>query len=242
VAPVGVLTRLARVRSFADTALTEVFAGFDLSPADFQVLVTLRRVGTPYVLGQARLMHSLGLTSGTVSVRLARLEARGVVVREPDPVDKRSFTVRLTSRGLELFDQIAPVHLHGEDLLLSALDPAEQRQLAGLLRKLLASFEHTGAQAARVWGMRLEPARTARQRRIAVGLSDRAGLLVTQVDPVGPAAEAGIRSGDVLTACDRKAVRTAEDLPNSPDPSVELTLLRGEQEIHTRLYSAPGPE
>ena len=235
VAPVGVITRLARVRSYLDAALAEVFDGFDLTPADFQVLVTLRRSGAPYQLGQARLMEALGLTSGTVSVRMARLEARGVVVREPDPDDKRSFTVRLTPGGLDLFDRIAPLHLHGEDILLSALTPDEQRLLAELLRKLLASFEHTGLPAAQAWGMRLEPARVARQRRTAVGLSDHPGLLVTDVASGSPAARAGITPGDLVIACDHTSVRTPQDLPLAPDTPAELILLRGEQEIRTRL-------
>ncbi|MEV6210435.1 MarR family transcriptional regulator [Kitasatospora sp. NPDC051914] len=238
VAPVGVITRLARVRTHLDTALAQVFAGFDLTPADFQVLVNLRRTGTPYRLGQARLMDALGLTSGTVSVRLARLEQRGIVIREPDPDDRRSHTVRLTGKGLELFDRIAPLHLASEDLLLSALTPDEQARLAALLRKLLASFEHTGPRAPHVWGMTLEPARVARRRRTAVGLSDRSGLLVAAVAPDGPAARAGIRPGDLLTHRDTVEVRTWEDLAPTRTGPVNLRLLRAEQPLDIVLAPA----
>jgi DNA-binding MarR family transcriptional regulator len=237
VAPVGVITRLARVRTHLDAALAQVFAGFELTPADFQVLVTLRRAGQPYELGQARLMDALGLTSGTVSVRLARLQQRGAVVRDPDPADKRSFTVRLTPMGLELFDQIAPIHLRSEDLLLSALAPAEQELLADLLRKLLVSFEHTGPRATLLWGMTLEPARIARQRRAAVGLSDQPGVLVADVRPGGPAQQADIRPGDLLVACASAPVRTPQDLPATNRP-VALTILRGEQRLDLNLDPA----
>ncbi|HEY1573488.1 MAG TPA: MarR family transcriptional regulator [Pseudonocardiaceae bacterium] len=230
VGPVGVITRLARVRSQLDAALAEVFAGFDLSPADFQVLVTLRRVGAPYQLGQARLMDALNLTSGTISVRLTRLEHRDVVVRAPDPDDKRSVTVRLTRHGLDLFDRIAPVHLHSEDVLLSALTSREQTHLADLLRRLLASFEHTGPHAARYHGMTLEPARIARERRGAVGLTDHPGLLVTHVESGSSAHHAGIQAGDLLSHRDGHPVHTGEDLHSGSRP-VTLGLLRGEQPI-----------
>ena len=233
IAPVGIVTRLGRVRAHLDAALADVFAGYDLTPADFQALVTLRRIGAPYRMGQARLMRAMGLTSGTVSLRLARLEQRGVVTREPDPHDKRSASVRLTGQGLELFDRIAPVHLHGEDRLLSALTPDEQDRLAGLLHKLLASYEHTGPRAAHAWGMALEPAHVARRRRTAVGLSDRPGLLVAQVQPDSPAHLAGIQVGDLITHRDDRPVRTPDDL--APADTVVLTLLRGEQQKHATV-------
>jgi DNA-binding MarR family transcriptional regulator len=241
VAPIGVITRLARVRTHLDAALAEVFAGFDLTPADFQVLVTLRRTGAPCQISQARLMQALGLTSGTVSVRLARLEQRELVVREPDPGDMRSYTVRLTARGADLFDHIAPIHLESEDRLLSALAPEEQDQLADLLRKLLASFEQTGPHAAGLWGMTLEPAHIARRRRTAVGLSDTPGLLVTHVRPDTCAQRGGIRTGDLLVACGTVAVRTPQDLVQAGDP-VRLTVLRGERRLEISLDLKNAPE
>ena len=236
--PVGIITRLARVRAHLDSALAQVFSGYDLSPADFQALVTLRRSGAPYTMGQADLMRTMGLTSGTISLRLARLEQRGVVAREQDPDDKRGTIVRLTDQGLQLFDRIAPIHLHGEERLLSALTPDEQEQLADLLRKLLASFEHTGPAAARAWGMTLEPAHTARRRRAAVGLSDRPGLLVTHTQPGSPAHGAAIHAGDLITACDEQPVRTPADL-KCASGCVTLTLLRGESTIHAKVHLTP---
>jgi DNA-binding MarR family transcriptional regulator len=226
VAPIGVITRLARVRAYLDAALAEVFDGFDLTPADFAVIVTLRRAGAPYRLGQARLMQAMRLTSGTVSVRLTRLAERGIVERTGDPADKRSSTVGLTAAGLALFDRIAPVHLHGEEVLLSALDDAQRTRLADLLGRLLSSFEQTGKDAPRRWGMRLEPAAVARRRRAAVGLSDRIGLLVADVDADAPA---GVAPGDLLVAANGVPVRHVDDLPGTGP--VTLGLVRGEREL-----------
>ena len=83
VGPVEVLTRLNRLRTRIDDELAAVFARYDLSAADFTVIAALRRAGTPYMLPQSVLMARLGLTSGTVSVRLGRLEGKGVVTRAP---------------------------------------------------------------------------------------------------------------------------------------------------------------
>jgi DNA-binding MarR family transcriptional regulator len=232
VTPVGVITRLARVRGYLDAALAAVFDGFDLTPADFAVIVTLRRAGAPYRLGQARLMDALRLTSGTVSVRLTRLAERGIVERTGDPADKRSSTVGLTEAGRALFDRIAPVHLHGEEVLLSALDDAQRTELADLLGRLLSSFEQTGRHAPWRWGMRLEPAAVARRRRAAVGLSDRTGLLVAEVED-GPA---GVATGDLLVAANGKAVRHVDDLPEAGP--VTLRLVRGERDLEVTVSPA----
>lgn len=210
--PVAIVTRLARVRAHLDSGVGEVFARYDLSPADFQVIVTLRRAGRPYRLAQARLMNQLALSSGTISVRIDRLAKRGVVVRESDPDDARLSLVRLTDGGVSLFDAIAPAHLANEDRLLSALDGADRSQLADLLRRLLVSFEHATVQIGVPLGLRLEHAHRARQVRIAAGLSDTPGLLVAETIPGTPAARAGIAVGDLLVELGGRAIRNETGL------------------------------
>ena len=41
--------------------------------------------------------------------------------------------------------------------------------------------------------------------------SGRSGALITDVDPDGPAAQSGIRSGDVILSVNRKAVSSANE-------------------------------
>ncbi len=230
--PVGVITRLARVRTYLDTELIAVFARFGLTAADFQVIVTLRRAGAPFRLPQSRLAGQLALTSGTVSVRLDRLAKSGVISRNPDPDDKRGAVVELTKRGLALFDQVAPLHLANERRLLSALSRPEQQHLADLLRKLLVSFESRGCACLDRLGVVLEPAHRATERRAEVGLSPTPGLLVTDLAPGGAAVHAGLRRGDLLIDLDGTALRSEHDLHvalvRSP-ASLTFDYLRGEQ-------------
>jgi DNA-binding MarR family transcriptional regulator len=241
--PVGVVTRLSRLRGYLDAELAGVFARFGLTSADFLVIVSLRRGGPPYRMPQARLMDALGLTSGTVSVRLDRLEKNGIVTREPDPASARGSLVQLTEKGLELFDRVAPVHLANEDRLLSALSPAEREVLAGLLRRLLSSFESGSTDVAASLGLALEPARLARARRQAVGLSDRAGLLVAAVAPGGPGYEAGIERGDLLISLDGVEVVSSTGLALLLEnllgrTTVRAVLLRGDEEL-TAWFTMP---
>ena len=92
VAPIEVLTRLSRVRTRMDEELADLFARYDLTLADFTVIAALRRAGAPYALPQSDLMARLGLTSGTVSVRLGRLEASAgrPATTSPSPLRRRT--------------------------------------------------------------------------------------------------------------------------------------------------------
>ena len=232
--PVGVTSRLGRVGAHLDAGLLQVFHRFDLTAADFRVIVTLRRAGAPYELPQARLMSQLALTSGTMSVRVDRLAQRGIVTREPDPDDRRGQRIRLTDDGLRLFDEIAPLHLANEDRLLSGLTPAERATLAQLLRKLLVSFETGTAQAGLPLGISLEPAHLARSRRTAAGLSDTPGLLVTDTIAGTPAATAGLARGDLVVAVDGVESRSEDVLAAAisragPGGRLRLSVVRGNE-------------
>jgi DNA-binding MarR family transcriptional regulator len=230
--PVGVILRMGRVRRHLERRLGEVFARHGLTAADFQVLVNLRRSGEPYCMPQARLMEALGLTSGTVSLRLDRLVKAGTVRREPDPDDRRGSLIRLTADGLRLFEAVAPEHLANEERLLSALTTEQRTTLADLLRHVLASLEPAPCAAPVLLGLSVESAVVARSRRLAVGLSDTAGLLVAHVEPGSPADAAGLIRGDLIVEANgRQALSTVtlaellEDLPQ--DAGVALTVLRG---------------
>jgi DNA-binding MarR family transcriptional regulator len=238
---VGITSRMARVRAHLDVGVQQVYLRFGLTPADFRVVVTLRRAGPPYQLLQARLMAELALTSGTMSVRIDRLTKRGIVTREPDPDDRRGQRVQLTTEGLALFDQIAPLHLANEDRLLSGLTSGERATLATLLRKLLVSFESGAVQVGQPLGMRLEPAHLARSRRTAVGLSDTPGLLVADTIAGTPAAAAGLARGDLIVAVNGTESRSEDVLAQAinragPGGRLQLSVLRGNDPHQVTLH------
>jgi DNA-binding MarR family transcriptional regulator len=249
-APVGVISRLARVRAHIDGGLGELFEANGLSAANFGVLVTLARIGDERGVSQRRLMDELGLTSGTISVRMDRLVELGLIDRRPDPQSKRTTLITLTERGRELFERIVPAHLANERRLLAALSEGEQETLAGLLRKLLVEFEGSRppADAPLRLGLTVAPAHQSMALREAVGLPAIPSLLVRAVEAHGPAAAAGLRTGDLLVRAGEHDLRSIAGFYAAIDEAASagelaVSVLRGadDLELTVALEGSPAP-
>ena len=141
VRPLEVLSRVTRLARHLDRARRTAFAEHGLEPWEFDVLSALRRAGTPYQLSPGQLLTQTLVTSGTMTNRIDRLAAKGLVVRGPDPNDRRGVLVRLTDEGRELTDGALAGLLKNERELLAALPPERLESLADLLRTLTLPFD-----------------------------------------------------------------------------------------------------
>ncbi len=248
VEPIAITARLARLQSLLSPRLEAVFARFGLRGADFAVLATLVRLADDRV-SQRRLASELGLSAGTMSLRIDRLVKLGLAGRAPDPEDGRGALISLTARGRELFDASAPEHLANTLELLAGLSDDERDQLGRLLGKLLDTLEdhEPGDNLAPELGLVVDGAPVALERRRAVGLPPLPGLLVRHVDPASAAAASGLRPGDLVTSADRRPLRSRHDLQaaltQSRDRRRSLTLevTRGSDPIRLRLRPPSGP-
>jgi serine protease Do len=89
------------------------------------------------------------------------------------------------------------------------------------------------------------PAAVARRLRRAVGLPDADGVLVRMVFDDGPAAAAGIRQGDLLTAVGGNPLSDPDDLYQvldeiTPGSVVAVSLLRGVEEVNVEVTFGEG--
>ena len=141
VEPLQVLSRISRLARHLDIARRGAFAGHGLESWEFDVLSALRRQGPPFQLTPGALLRATLVTSGTMTNRIDRLAAAGLVRREPDPTDKRGVLVTLAEQGLVRVDAALADLLDREHALLAALGPGERRRLADLMRILLAPFD-----------------------------------------------------------------------------------------------------
>ena len=138
----SIFGRLWRLNAIAGKAVEQVHLQFGLTQPEFDVLATLRRSGEPYTLSPTALYTSLMLSSGAMTNRLDKLEARGLIYREPSPEDRRSMLVAMTKAGLALINETMTAHVANEQRLLRSLNLEQQKELADLLRTLLLDMGH----------------------------------------------------------------------------------------------------
>ncbi len=135
--PMEVVGYLKTTQLLTQERLQLFFKSHGLQAGEFDVLATLRRAGPPYRLGPTQLFETLMISSGGMTSRLDRLEKAGLIVRSPNPEDRRGTLVSLTDKGLALMERMIPEHVDNEARMLAALSREEQETLSELLGKLL---------------------------------------------------------------------------------------------------------
>ncbi|MCX4912939.1 MarR family winged helix-turn-helix transcriptional regulator [Streptomyces sp. NBC_00687] len=137
--PMEVIGRVNRCAALLQQAEDAPLRRAGLTRPEFDVLGTLRRTGHELTPGDiARETFSSG---AAVTKRLKALSERGLVERRGDTRDRRVAHVRLTDAGRDLVDGVLPDQLAYETTVLSGIDAERQRELAGLLGKLLGQLE-----------------------------------------------------------------------------------------------------
>lgn len=144
VGPMGVMGRLKRLADHLSEELGRTYQRHGLTAAGFDVLATLRRAGAPYALSPSALIGWTMVASGTMTNRLDRLEAAGLIERRPNAQDGRSSVAALTPKGFALIDRVVTEHVANQHRLLQPLPPALRAQLDEGLRAWLGLFEDRG--------------------------------------------------------------------------------------------------
>jgi len=102
-------------------------ARFGISLARFDYLAQLHRV--PAGLRMRELSRRLMVTGGNVTGLTNELAREGLVVRAPDPLDRRAWILRLTPRGRAAFEGMAREHERWILEMFGDLEPRVMRQL-----------------------------------------------------------------------------------------------------------------
>lgn len=129
---------IRRAQQLAVSIFMEETAGFDVTPVQFAILNALiDEPGEDQITLSGRVAFDPA-TSGSV---IGRLEAKGWVKREADPLDKRRKLLWTTPEGEQVALQMKRAVSRAQQRIVSPLDAQEREQLSMLLAKLVAGHQ-----------------------------------------------------------------------------------------------------
>jgi|SRR5581483_7324418 len=114
--------------------LAPVFAEHDITPARFDVLDALGKLGKP--ARPADLRARLQLPAQTMTGVLDQLQRQGLITRTANPRDRRSILIELTTNGRAVIDTVCPPLIDIENDCMATLTPNERATLLKLLGKV----------------------------------------------------------------------------------------------------------
>lgn len=91
-------------------------------------------------LRSSELADHAKVSRATITGLLDTMEKAGLVTRAVDPHDRRASNVKLTAKGSVLLRKVQPLLMKWTQGILSALSPAERKQLVKLLHKTQQAF------------------------------------------------------------------------------------------------------
>ena len=124
----GAVARRLRSASMASLAT------WDVTPSQMRAIriLTSREGG----LRSSELAQHLHIAPRSATEVIDALETKGLVRRSPDPTDRRATLVSLTSKGVELSDEVLRARGLESEKLFERLSRTDRTHLARILRQL----------------------------------------------------------------------------------------------------------
>lgn len=118
-----------RISSWEQSVVRD--SGF--TPAQMHAIEVIGHTGQ---LKMKELAKQMGLTTGTITLMVDKLEKCGAAQRKPHKNDRRSILVSLTEKGKILFEEHHKLHMKLTSDLCADLTESESELLATLLTKM----------------------------------------------------------------------------------------------------------
>jgi DNA-binding MarR family transcriptional regulator len=122
-----------RLRRVLNSRLSRQPGVIGLSGPRLRLLLAVEEAGR---LRMGDLAEDLGVTARTVTTLVDALEREGLLVRLPDPTDRRATLLALTERAHVQFEQVRRIQVNLGEALIAPLDQEQRRLLLDLLSRL----------------------------------------------------------------------------------------------------------
>lgn len=130
---------LHRAQEQAFSLVREIWARHGLTPAEFDVLATLRNAPPPHELTPSQLQAAVMITSGGLTKVMRQLEDKGLVMRPTPTEDLRVKPMKLKPAGKRLVEKaMAELVATSGAWMRGMLTADEIGTLTALLRKMAA--------------------------------------------------------------------------------------------------------
>ena len=97
-------------------------------------------VGHARALKMKDLAEKIGVTTGTLTVAVDKLEKKGLLLRKPHENDRRSYMIELTQEGMTHFEEHHNFHLRMTQEIVSGLSEQEQEAFGTIMEKVLKTI------------------------------------------------------------------------------------------------------
>ena len=115
----------------------EFFSRHRITDVQFNVLALIYdRAGWDGGLTQVELSRLLLVNRSNITSLIDRMEQGGLVIRAPDPADRRSKVVSLTARGRKRLLAIEGLYTEEVKMIMKSLTEEEMRELNAMLEKV----------------------------------------------------------------------------------------------------------
>ncbi|WP_309114968.1 MarR family winged helix-turn-helix transcriptional regulator [Saccharothrix sp.] len=128
---------LHRAAQQLGTAAQEASARHGITTRGQLVLTALTTEALPRT--QLALGAALGVDKTTLTAELDRLERAGLIIRNPDPTDRRVRFPAITDAGREVQAEVRKLHAAVETEFTATLDPSDRETLRTLLERLITT-------------------------------------------------------------------------------------------------------
>jgi DNA-binding MarR family transcriptional regulator len=126
---------LVQLGFYAARRFEERLAPLGIQPRQFGLL---RLVADSEGQSQQALSEILHITKSRMVWLVDDLERHGLAERRRNPSDRRAYALYLTPKGRQILEEARKVVADHEADLFGSLEPAERRQLAGILHRVAA--------------------------------------------------------------------------------------------------------
>lgn len=128
----GLLFRQARDAMWARMERELAAAGHELT---FSQFIAIKKLATG-IASVTDLARAADLNPGAMTRLLDKLEARGLLVREADPNDRRALHIHLTEAGIAMWRDIDQCGQRVRERALQGMDDGTRTQLTRLLEQV----------------------------------------------------------------------------------------------------------